>query len=81
MYDDFTKPLDAVRNLKVNDKLPLLFLDEFDCDDRNYPILLPLLWDGELQVGQRDLKVGKVVIILGGLTKKKTLKRPQKLAE
>ena len=64
--DDFTKPLDVVRNLKVNDKLPLLFLDEFDCRDSNYGILLPLLWDGELQVAHRDLKVGKVVIILAG---------------
>jgi len=64
--EDFVQPLDAVRNIKVNDKLPLLFLDEFDCQLSNYPLLLPLLWDGELQVGHRDLKVGKLVIILAG---------------
>ena len=64
--EDFVQPLDAVRNIKVNDKLPLLFLDEFDSNHNNYSILLPLLWDGELQVGHRDLKVGKVVIILAG---------------
>lgn len=65
--DDLVQPLDAVRNLKVNDKLPLLFLDEFDSNpERNYPLLLPLLWDGELHVGHRDLKLGKVVIILAG---------------
>ncbi|MHC4462511.1 MAG: P-loop NTPase family protein [Planctomycetota bacterium] len=64
--DDLTMPLDKVRNLKVNDKLPLLFLDEFDSEESNYPILLPLLWDGELQVGHRDLKVGKAIIILAG---------------
>lgn len=62
--EDFERPLEAVRNLKVVDKLPLLFLDEFDSDDRNYARLLPLLWDGELQVGHRDLKLGKAVIIL-----------------
>jgi len=64
--DDFLPPIDAVRNLKVNDKLPLLFLDEFDSYDSNIPILLPLLWDGQLQVAQRNLRVGKAVIILAG---------------
>jgi len=63
---DLVQPLEEVRNAKVNDQLPLLFLDEFDCRDNNYPLLLPLLWDGELKVGQRDLKVGKIVIILAG---------------
>jgi hypothetical protein len=64
--EDFIQPLEAVRNLKVIDQLPILFLDEFDSDESNYPILLPLLWDGEMHVGQRDLKLGKVVIILAG---------------
>ena len=64
--ENFIGPLDSIRNLKVNEKLPLLFLDEFDCNDERYPILLPLLWDGELQVGYRDLKVGKMIIVLAG---------------
>lgn len=46
--EDFVQPLEAIRNLKVVDKLPLLFLDEFDSDQGNYALLLPLLWDGEL---------------------------------
>ena len=65
--DDLAQPLEAIRNLKIEDRLPLLFLDEFDCNPlRNYPILLPLLWDGELHVGHQDLKLGKLVIILAG---------------
>lgn len=64
--EDLATPLDAVRNVKVNDRLPLLFLDEFDCTPKNFPILLPLLWDGELQIGHRALKVGKIVIVLAG---------------
>ncbi len=64
--DDFVRPLDAVRNLKVVDKFPLLFLDEFDSLPRAYRWLLPLLWDGELQVAHRDLKLGKLVIVLAG---------------
>ena len=62
--EDLTQPLDAVRNLKVLDKTPILFLDEVDSDPQKYALLLPLLWDGELHVGHRDLKTGKVVIIL-----------------
>lgn len=64
--DDFTGPMDAIRNLKVKEKLPLLFLDEFDSKESNYAILLPLLWDGELRVAHRNLRLGKVVIILAG---------------
>jgi hypothetical protein len=62
--EDLIQPLDAVRNLKVLDKTPILFLDEFDSDPDKYALLLPLLWDGEIHVGHRDLKTGKVVIIL-----------------
>jgi hypothetical protein len=64
--DDMAQPIDELRNLKVNDRFPLLFLDEFDSDPATYPALLPLLWDGELQVGHRDLKLGKAVIVLAG---------------
>jgi len=64
--EDLTQPLEAVRNLKVQDKLPILFLDEFDSDVKNYPLLLPLLWDGEIHLGHRELKMGKIVIILAG---------------
>ncbi len=64
--DDLIHPLDCVRNLKVADRLPVLFLDEFDSDKRWFPALLPLLWDGELHVGHRDLKLGKLVVLLAG---------------
>lgn len=64
--DDMAQPIDELRNLKVNDRFPLLFLDEFDSDPTRYAALLPLLWDGELQVGHRDLKLGKAVIVLAG---------------
>lgn len=64
--EDLIPPLDAARNLKVQDRLPLLFLDEFDSKPGNAALLLPLLWDGELNLGQRDLKLGKVVIVLAG---------------
>lgn len=42
------------------------FWDEFDSDSSRYAALLPLLWDGELQIGHRDLKLGKAVIVLAG---------------
>lgn len=64
--DDFLQPLESIRNLKVLDRLPILFLDEFDSKPEYYSLLLPLLWDGELHVGHRDLKLGKVIIILAG---------------
>lgn len=64
--DDMIPPLDAARNLKVEDRLPLLFLDEFDSDPGHIPMLLPLLWEGEVTIGQRDLKLGKVIIVLAG---------------
>ena len=64
--EDLIQPLENVRNLKVVDKLPLLFLDEFDSTVENYSLLLPLLWDGELHLGRANLKLGKIVIILAG---------------
>jgi hypothetical protein len=64
--EDMIPPLDAARNLKVEDRIPLLFLDEFDSSPSYIPMLLPLLWDGEVNIGQRDLKLGKVVIVLAG---------------
>jgi len=65
---DLLEPLEAIRNLKVRDKLPILFLDEFDSDsdDKRYSLLLPLLWDGALSAGGRTLRTGKIVIILAG---------------
>jgi hypothetical protein len=67
--EDFLQPLDSVRNVKVQDKLPILFLDEFDSDSSRYPLLLPLMWDGELNIAHRNLKLGKLVIILAGSSK------------
>lgn len=64
--EDLLQPLDSVRNVKVQDKLPILFLDEFDSHPSRYPLLLPLMWDGELSIAHRNLKLGKLVIILAG---------------
>lgn len=64
--EDLIQPLDSVRNIKMQDKLPILFLDEFDSDPSRYPLLLPLMWDGELNIAHRNLKLGKLVIILAG---------------
>lgn len=61
---DLIQPIEAVRNLKVVDQLPLLFFDEIDSDPQNYARFLPLMWDGEIHLGQRDLKLGKVVLIM-----------------
>jgi len=65
-HEDLIPALDAARNLKVEDRLPLLFLDEFDVKPANYPLLLPLLWDGQITLGRQELKLGKVVIVLAG---------------
>ncbi|MBK6755497.1 MAG: ATP-binding protein [Flavobacteriales bacterium] len=64
--EDLIPALDAARNHKVEDNVPLLFLDEFDSEPGNIPMLLPLLWDGEITIGQRNLKLGKMIIVLAG---------------
>jgi hypothetical protein len=64
--DDMAQPVDELRNLKVNDRFRLLFLDEFDSDPNRYASLLPLLWEGTLHIGHRDLRLGKAVIVLAG---------------
>lgn len=61
--EDLLQPLDTVRNVKVQDGLPILFLDEFDSNPSRYPLLLPLMWDGELNIAHRNLKLGKLIII------------------
>jgi hypothetical protein len=67
--DDLSAPLDEVRNTKVADKLPLLFLDEFDASPANFGLLLPLLWDGQLNLRHRNLSLGKLIVVLAGSTK------------
>jgi len=64
--NDFLHPVEEVRNLKVSDKLPILFIDEFDSNPTNYSKLLPLLGDGEIYINNRMLKLGKVIIVLAG---------------
>lgn len=64
--EDLSQALDSARNLKVADKLPLIFLDEFDGYPRSCSLLLPLLWEGQMHFGHRDLKLGKVIIVLAG---------------
>jgi hypothetical protein len=39
--DDMAQPVDELRNLKVNDRFPLLFLDEFDSDLRDILLCCP----------------------------------------
>jgi hypothetical protein len=63
---DLITPLNEVRNLKVEDKMPLLFLDEFDSKPENYSLLLPLMWDGVINVGNQTLKLGRSIIALAG---------------
>ena len=38
----------------------------FDSNPNNISLLLPLLWDGGLHLSERDLKLGRVVIVLAG---------------
>ena len=64
--ENFVRVLDAARNIVVDRHLPLVFLDEFDSLESNYPFLLPLLWDGELDVTNRDLRVGRSMFFLAG---------------
>jgi hypothetical protein len=64
--EDLATPLDEARNLKVADKRPLLFLDEFDASPTNYGLLLPLLWDGKLGLRQRTITLGKAVVVMAG---------------
>jgi hypothetical protein len=64
--EDLGTPLDEARNLKVADKRPLLFLDEFDASPANYGLLLPLLWDGKLGLRQRTITLGKAVVVMAG---------------
>ncbi len=66
--DDMAQSLEQVRNLKITDKLPILFLDEIDSDVANYSRLLPLLWDGNIQARQQELKMGKIVLVLAAST-------------
>lgn len=67
--EDLSQPLEVVRNLKVNDKFPILFLDEFDSPNANFTLLLPLLWDSQLQFSHRNIQLGKIVIILAASKK------------
>lgn len=64
--DDLIPSLEHARDLKVEDRIPLFFLDEFDSDPKNTAFLLPLLWDGEVNIGQRDLKLGRIIVVLAG---------------
>ena len=63
---DLAVPLEYARNSKIDGNLPLLFLDEFDTNEKNYGVLLPLLWDGELTVASHVLRLGRAVIVLAG---------------
>jgi ATPase family associated with various cellular activities (AAA) len=64
--DDLGRVLDAARDVVISGKMPLVFLDEFDSNEGHYSLLLPLLWDAELDVGHRNLRVGRSVFFLAG---------------
>jgi hypothetical protein len=64
--DDLGRILDGARNVAIDDKLPLVFLDEFDSNDGHYPLLLPLLWDGALDLGKGELRLGRSIFFLAG---------------
>lgn len=64
--EDLTLALDLARNEKTEDHIPLLFLDEFDSRQEHISLLLPLLWEGELILGQKTLKLGRAIIVLAG---------------
>lgn len=61
-----SKTLAEVRNIKIEGNYPILFLDEFDSHDYNYPLLLPLLLDGIVQLEEKKINIGKTVIMLAG---------------
>lgn len=67
--NDLGQVLDHARNIAIESRTPLIFLDEFDSDERNYSLLLPLLWDGSLDVGHRDLRLGRSIFFLAGSRK------------
>jgi len=67
--NDLVPVLDGARNATIEGKIPLIFLDEFDSDKRNYALLLPLLLDGQIVLGTRTFKIGRAVIALAGSTK------------
>src|SRR5262249_35560849 len=64
--DDLIQALNEVRNVAITGKLPMLFLDEIDNKDENFGLLLPLLWDGQIQVGINRIRIGRAVIVAAG---------------
>lgn len=65
--NDLKYTIQNVKMINGKKRLPLLFIDEFDSfPKKNYPLLLPLLWDGVLHMNDGQLKIGKTVIMLAG---------------
>lgn len=64
--EDLIHAIDEARNIKIRDRLPIIFFDEFDTDRSKLPLLLPLLWDGRINIGSRDLRIGRSVFFLAG---------------
>lgn len=62
--DDLSYWIDAARNHKAEDRMPLLFIDEADAKEVAIPSYLPLLWDGIFFTHGRELQIGRCVIIL-----------------
>lgn len=65
--NDLKYTIQNVKMINGKKRLPLLFIDEFDSfPEKNYPLLLPLLWDGVLHMNDGQLEIGKTVIMLAG---------------
>lgn len=70
-FRDLGPTIDAVRNHRAKSLVPLLFLDEFDCEPpptepKDLELLMPLIGQGEVHLGGRPLRLGKCVILLAG---------------
>ena len=50
-------------------------IDELDAKNENFSILLPILWDGELVIGGRNIELGKSIIIMA-ISEPKIYKNP-----
>lgn len=66
---DLESALQEARNEKVLDRNPILFLDEIDSRSHHYATVLPLMWDGSIDVRGRRIRLGRVVLVVAGSTR------------
>jgi hypothetical protein len=68
-HDDLISLAEDARNMKADDRLPLILLDEFDVlatAHSSFAMLLPILWNGELRLSRGNVRLGRSVIVLAG---------------